>query len=451
MSSTANVTESLTQWFCAETSDRLPQAVTEKAADVIFDCVGCTVACSMLPEVRAIVEFVTELGGAHGCTIVGHHAATSVVNAAMANGGMARGGEADAVHLTSSGGHVASGPVTTALSVGEWIDASGRDVIRATVLGYELGGRLMTMFYRERDYISRRFYPTSVIGSLSSAVTAGVLLGLDARALQVALGMAAYQAAGPDNMTKDSGHMGMTFQCAAANRNGVTAAMLARRGCHVPLDILDGSLGFFDTYLGKPELGPELLIDLGRYYSITDVMYKRYPVGTPNQAYVQGMLGMMAAHRLRPDDIAAMEIQMPKRSLHTAPSTRHASIAANVVSAVAAVEGKLDFYRLHGPEGVITPAVATMQQKIRFTPRDDWTGTEHNRHAIVKITTTAGKELQEDVWFRPMTRSELEEKFNDLVEPRLGTQRTAHLKALLGSIESAPSIRPLMAALRASS
>src|SRR5437870_10713980 len=114
----------------------------------------------------------------------------------------------------------------------------------------------MTIFYRERDYLTRRFYHTAVAGALSSAVTAAVLLGLDARAMQVALGLAAYQAAGPDNMTKDPGHMGMTFQCGAANRNGVTAALLARKGCHVPLDILDGALGFFDTYLAKPELGP---------------------------------------------------------------------------------------------------------------------------------------------------------------------------------------------------
>ena len=50
--------------------------------------------------------------------------------------------------------------------------------------------------------------------------------------------------------------------------------------------------------------------------------------------------------------------------------------AATVVSAVAAVEGKLDFYRLNDPAFEITPAVAKMQQKVRFVPRDDWTGTD---------------------------------------------------------------------------
>ena len=307
----------------------------------------------------------------------------------------------------------------------------------------------MTIFYRERDYITRRFYPTSVIANLTSAIAAGLLLGLDARALQAALGLAAYQAAGPDNMTKDPGHMGMTFQCAAANRNGVTAALLAHKGSHVPLDILDGSLGFFDTYLGKPEIGVELIAGLGGSYSIMDVMYKRYPVGTPNQAYAQGLIGLLEKHAVANADIAAIEIQMPKRSLHTAPKTRHPSIAVNVVSALAAVERKLDFYRLHHPAGMtITPELAQMQQKIRFVPREDWTGTEHNRHAIVTVTTTGGKKLEEDVWFRPMTRQELEQKFEDLVTPRFGSQRTASLRAALEGISGAASVRPLMEALR---
>jgi hypothetical protein len=68
--------------------------------------------------------------------------------------------------------------------------------------------------------VTRRFYHTVVVGGLSSAVTAALLFGL-----------AVYQAAGPDNMTKDPGHMGKTSQVAAANRNGLTAALLAQKGC----------------------------------------------------------------------------------------------------------------------------------------------------------------------------------------------------------------------------
>ncbi len=446
---TQTVTERLARWLCSQRYEDLPAMVREKTVDVILDSVGCMVACSTSPAVKTIVEFVEALGGQDGCTIISHRATTSVVNAAMAHGAMAHGDEVDPVHLASVGGHVAAGPVPTALAVGEWLNASGKDIVRAVALGYELGGRLMKIFYRERNYIHRRFYHTAVAGNLSSAVTAGTLLGLDPGALQVALGLATYQAAGPDNMIRDPGHMGKTFQVAVANRNGVTAALLAHRGCHVPLDILDGSLGLFDTYLGNPEIGPELLDDLGSYYSITDVMHKRYATGTPNQTYTQGLFSLLDKHPLAPEEIAAIEIQMPKYGLFTVPKTRHASIAANVVSAVAVVERKLDFYRLHDPTGVITPAVAKMQEKIRFVPREDWSGMEHNRHAIVSITTSAGQKLEEEVWFQPMTRPELEEKFDGLVKPQFGVQKMSELRALLLDIEGAASVRPLMEKLRA--
>src|SRR5262247_4129353 len=193
MTASGKVTEGLADWLCSTGYDDLPLEVRGKALDVIFDSVGCMAACAVLPEVRRIVEFIKDLGGEAHCTIIGQRRRVPVVSAAMAHGAMAHGDEVDPVHATSVGGHVAAGPVPTALTVGQWIGASGKDVIRAVALGYEVGGRLMTLLYRERDYIARRFYHTAVAGGLSSAVTAALLMGLKRDAMRTALGLAAYQ------------------------------------------------------------------------------------------------------------------------------------------------------------------------------------------------------------------------------------------------------------------
>src|SRR5712692_6425112 len=444
MIASGKVTEGLAEWLCSTSYDDLPLEARSKALDVVFDSVGCMVACSVLPEVRNIVEFIKELGGEAHCTIIGQGGRVPVVSAAMANGAMAHGAEADPVHLTSAGGHVAAGPVPSALSVGQWVEASGRDILRAVVLGYEVGGRLMTIFYRERDYVTRRFYHTSVAGALSSAVTAALLLGLDRRGMQVALGLAAYQAAGPDNMTKDPGHMGKTFQVAAANRNGTTAALLARKGCHVPLDILDGSLSLFDAFLETPEAGAEMMKDLGRYYAITDVMHKRYPAGSPNQTYLQGIFRLLHEHRIGPEEIHEVEIQIPKRGVHRIPSTRHAAISGEMVCAMALVQGKLDFYQLHDEATVASPQVQRMRDRVRFVGREDWKGMEQGRHAIVSLTTTKGQKLEEEIWHEPMTQQELKDKFYSLVTPRLGEEKARRVESLLKGLEGAESIKPLM-------
>lgn len=441
------VTEALADWLCSHRWESLPEDVRHKAVDVVYDSVGAMIACSQLPEVRAIVGFLRKMGGVAECTMIGYAGRTSLVNAAMANGGMSHGDEVDPVHLKSVGGHVASGPVPTALTAGQWTGAGGTDVLCAVALGYEVGGRLMTIFYRERDYVARRFYPTAVVAAISSAVTAGIVLGLGREQLQVAMCLAAYQAAGPDNMTKDPAHMGKTFQVAAANRNGVTAALLARDGYRAPPDILDGSHGLFDAYLGAPGAGAEMLKDLGTYYSITDVMHKRYPAGSPNQAYLQGLFGLMEKHAIRPDEVAAIEVQMPARGLKRVPATRHASISAVSVCAIAAVHGKLDFYRLHDPAGAMDAAACDMQGRVKFIGREDWTDLQAGHHAIVTIKTRAGHVLTEEVRHRPMNVAELERKFHGLVVPRFGMARTRRVESLIKQLAAAGSVRDLMAAL----
>lgn len=441
------VTEALADWLCSRRRENLPEGVRHKAVDVVYDSVGAMIACSQLPEVRAIVGFLRKMGGVAECTMIGYAGRTSLVNAAMANGAMAHGDEADPVHLKSVGGHVAAGPVPTALTVGQWTGAGGTDVLRAVALGYEVGGRLMTIFYRERDYVARRFYPTAVVGTISSAATAGVLLGLNREQMQVAMCLAAYQAAGPDNMTRDPAHMGKTFQVGAANRNGVTAALLAREGCHAPLDILDGSHGLFDAYLGAPDAGAEMLKDLGTYYSITDVMHKRYPVGSPNQTYLQGLFGLMEKHAVRPDDVAAIEVQIPARGLKRIPTTRHASISALSVCAVAAARGKLDFYHLHDPAGAMDSAARDMQGRVKFIGREDWNDMEAGRRAIVTIQTRGGEALTAEVWHEPMSAAELERKFHELVVPRFGMARTRRVESLIKQLAAAGSVKDLMAAL----
>ena len=445
--SATGVTATLAEWLCGHSWERVPAAARQKAVDVVFDSVGAMIACSQLPEVVAIVKFLQRMGGSAECTMIGHSGLISVVSAAMANGGMAHGDEADPVHLTSVGGHVAAGPVPTALTVGQWLGANGKAVLRAVVLGYEVGGRLMTIFYRERDYAARRFYPTAVVGTISSAVTAGVLLELDREQMQVAMCLAAYQAAGPDNMTKDPAHMGKTFQVGAASRNGVTAALLAHDGCEAPLDILDGSHGLFDAYLGAPDAGGEMVKGLGEYYSITDVMHKRYPVGSPNQAYLQGLFGLIGRHALKAGDIAEIEVQIPSRGLKRVPTTRHVSISALSVCSIAAAHGKLDFYRLHDPAGAMDSAALDMLQRVRFVGREDWRDMAAGRHAIVTIRTRDGKTLADEVWHEPMTGAELDRKFDELVTPHCGEEKGARVAKLLKSLENAASVRPLMAEL----
>ena len=89
-----------------------------------------------------------------------------------------------------------------------------------------------------------------------------------------------------------------------------------------------------------------------------------------------------------------------------------------------------------------------MIDRVKFVGRDDWTGMEHGRHAIVIIRTRDGKKFEEETWFTRMDRAELSAKFNELVEPQFGAARTAALQKSLLEIEAASNIRMVLQQLR---
>jgi hypothetical protein len=150
---------------------------------------------------------------------------------------------------------------------------------------------------------------------------------------------------------------------------------------------------------------------------------------------------------LQAGDIAEIEVQIPQRGLKRIPTTRHASISALTVCAIAAAHGKLDFYRLHDPAGAMDEAARDMQQRVKFVGREDWKDLEAGRHAIVTIRTRGGKALAEEVWHQPMTGAELDRKFDELVTPRFGREKCARAAMLLKDLGAAASVKPVMAEL----
>jgi hypothetical protein len=155
----------------------------------------------------------------------------------------------------------------------------------------------------------------------------------------------------------------------------------------------------------------------------------------------------MEKHSVRPDDIAEIEVQIPARGLKRVPTTRHASISALSVCAIAAAHGALDFYRLHDPAGAMDAAARDMQRRVKFVGREDWKDMAAGHRAIVTLKTRAGHTLSEDVRRRPMNAPELDAKFHGLVTPRFGEAKARRLERLLKRLDAAASVKDLMADL----
>ncbi len=225
-----------------------PQVVHEVKRRVL-DTLGCALgAWHSRPArvARAIAQAVPLAGGA---SLFGARQRTTPDLAAFSNGTLVRYLDFNDTYLSKEPAHP-SDNIPAALAVGQVCGASGRDVIAAIAVGYELQCRLC-------DAASLRAHGWDhvVYGALSTALLASKLYRLSVEQTVHALGLA-----GVCNFATRQTRTGQLSDwkaCAFANaaRNGVFAAELARDGMTGPNEIFEGPKGLFKMVTGPFELG----------------------------------------------------------------------------------------------------------------------------------------------------------------------------------------------------
>src|SRR6185295_5316987 len=156
--------------------------------------------------------------------------------------------------------------VPAALAAAELIDAPGRAVLDAYVVGFELECRLGSVM-NPRHYHERGWHCTSSIGTVGAAAAVARVLGLDAHATRHALGIAASSACG---LKENMGSMVKPLHAGMAARNGVTAAQLANRGFTANPHAIDGPQGYLAAMDSEQTSLADAIADLGLRWEILD-------------------------------------------------------------------------------------------------------------------------------------------------------------------------------------
>ena len=176
------------------------------------------------PPAEIALDYCKRLGVANEASIWGTHAKASVSTAAFANGLLAHALDFDDWDAFIHVGHPTSMLIGAALPLAEKIGASGKDLLKAYVLGIEVICKIAANCPNVQD---RGFHSTPVFGSLGAAVACASLLKLDAAKLKAALGITASAAGG---IHRQQGSMVKPFHAGNAARNGAEAALLAQEG-----------------------------------------------------------------------------------------------------------------------------------------------------------------------------------------------------------------------------
>jgi 2-methylcitrate dehydratase PrpD len=442
MASGNGPTSKLCQWVCSTRYEDLPAGVREETVTLLYDQVGGMIASATLPSCQPVVDLVAQLGGAKECTIVGHPVRASVTDAALANGAIGHGDEVDSTGQQGTG-HYAATVVPAALTVGQYAGASGREFVRALALGSEAAARFHSVL---GHYGTRNQFVASVGGAMGAAVTAGLLLGLDAAGMENALGLAASGACGLSSHHLDETHQIKSLNHGRAAQAGVLSALLARQGFHGPPEVLTIENGFFDAFLGLPAAGHDVVAGLGEEYLMRQVAYKRYPVGGPDQTPLYAFLQLLKAHAIGADDIEQIEVSVSRSAFQTVMTNRHPSVHMETVLSLAAVYGDITFAHIHDPRYREAPRFKAFRDRARIfiIPRPQSATMGERLEMGITVRTRGGEALRQDLRYPLVNEQELQQKFRDLAGTRLGSDRVADLEQKLKAVETAGSVAPLI-------
>ena len=241
-------TEKLAKFIVETIYESIPPEVVHAAKRVVMDTLGVIIAGSQEPAGKIISSFVRNLGEKPRATVVGAGFRTSSPNAALTNGTMAHALDYDDFNYMGGSGHPSIALLPAVLAIGEDLRASGKAVLEALILGFELWAKLLGSGIDPR---SQGFHPTPVIGTMGAAAAAAKLLGLDVKQTQMVMGIASTHASG---LARNRGTMTKPYHGGNAARSGVVAAMLVKEGFTAATDIIDGKFGFCDAFAGGADV-----------------------------------------------------------------------------------------------------------------------------------------------------------------------------------------------------
>src|SRR5262245_31330197 len=207
--------------YMSEARDRaLPDDVVERAKRHILDALAAMVSGSELVPGRNALRFARSYGGAAIATVVADRTVCGPIEAALVNGTLAHADETDDT-LAPGPWHPGCNVVPAALALGEQFGASGAAMVRAVVLGYDIGTRVGAAIQPGMATGLKLSY--GITGTFGAAAAGASLAGFDARKMRWVLSYAAQQASGIETFPRDPDHTekGFIFGGMPA-RSGVT-------------------------------------------------------------------------------------------------------------------------------------------------------------------------------------------------------------------------------------
>ena len=450
--STTSVTPDLIRYMANASTSPVPSQVLVKAKNHVLDTIAAMVSGTTIKPGIFALRYIGQQGGNPEAQVVGSGIVTSAINAALANGMLAHSDETDDSN-GSAGIHPGCAVIPAALAMAERENASGEAFVRAVILGYDIGSRTTKALGRDAMR-ARNHLPFSIGGTLGATAAAGSLARLSEEQFRHLLSCGAQQASGVMTYARDTEHIEKAFIFGGMPaRNGVTAATMLQSGYTGVDDVFVGDGNFLAAFADSAR-AEELTAELGSRYEVMLTNIKKYCVGFPIQSAIEGLLGLMAEHQLRADQVERITARLPESGARTVNDREMPDVNLQYAFAVTLLDGKLTFEAAHSFERMKDPRVLDLKKKVTLIGDPELSRARPEGQSIVQVITRDGRRLEKRVTTfkgrseNPLTSYEVEEKALELLEPVLGQSRTRQLMDAVGKLETLASVRDLRPLLR---
>ena len=433
----------------------LPSDTVHEARRRILDSVGCALGGFAAEPCRIARDLAPALEGRGAARILGTGQSTTPDMASFANTAMIRYLDCNDSFVSPGGGHP-SDMLPAVLAAAEVAGASGREVITALVLAYEIYGQFAARFAtREKGWDQGLF-----IGP-ASACAAGKAMGLRAERLAHAISMTTVSQV-PLGQTR-VGELSMWKGCATAMavRNGVFAALLARGGMEGPPEPFEGRYGLFEQVTGELPLDGLGNADAGVPFKLAETSIKYFPVQIHTQA--GAAMALELRDEFEPADVECIRIETYGVAVRNAageaekwdPKTREtADHSLPYVVAVALTDGAVTPASFD-EKRIGDPLLRPLMRKIEVS--EDPRATRNypaQQQARMEIELRSGRRLTRSADYpkghsrNPLSDGELEQKFLGLAAGVLPRARQAALLESLRRFDELENMDTLFKACR---
>jgi 2-methylcitrate dehydratase PrpD len=443
------VTETFVR-FVAETDySTISDKALANAKMHILDTVGTALVGVSTDTAAIAFDYCKRVGRSDESTIWGTGLKSSASMAAFANGLLGHAIDFDDWDAFIHAGHPTCMVAAAALSLGEVIGSSGKDLLKAYVLGIEILTKVAANAPNVQD---RGFHSTPVLGSLGATIACASLMRLNPEKIKAALGIAASGAGG---IHRQQGSMVKPFHAANAARNGVEAALLAEKGFTADAAIIEAPRGFCDTFFGPGTCDYEKMTEeLGKPYFLESpgLGLKLYPCSAPQFLAADAALHLKREHNIRFADVAKMEVSIPplryQRHYHPEVKTGlRGKFAINYVVALAFLDGKLEIDTFNDAKAN-DPQVQDALRKVQVIV--DETIPEPGPYCPVSVELKDGSRFSYAAKVakghpdNPMTDEEVLNKFRSNAKQVLSPQKSEAVIAKMRNLEAVNNVKELL-------